>query len=91
MGKAEIWIFSTSLQLGISQVSAVIFFHILQAMRRRKIALIPLHYLGSVSSKTMTSKKILKKYKLEKWPIGYETAKRLKKRPMLKANSVLRP
>ena len=31
MGKAEIWNFSTSLQLDISQVSAVIF-HILQAM-----------------------------------------------------------
>ena len=36
MGKAEIWNFSTSLQLDISQVSAVIF-HILQAMERRKI------------------------------------------------------
>ena len=35
MGKAEIWNFSTSLQLDISQVSAVIF-HILQAMERRK-------------------------------------------------------
>ena len=31
MGKAEIWNFSTCLQLDISQVSAVIF-HILQAM-----------------------------------------------------------
>ena len=37
MGKAEIWNFSTSLQLDISQVSAVIF-HILQAMYRREIA-----------------------------------------------------
>ena len=36
MGKAEIWDFSTSLQLDISQVSAVIFY-ILQAMQRRKI------------------------------------------------------
>ena len=36
MGKAEIWNFSTSLQLDISQVSAVIF-HILQAMWGRKI------------------------------------------------------
>ena len=36
MGKAEIWNFSTSLQLDISQVSAVIF-HILQAMSRHKI------------------------------------------------------
>ena len=36
MGKAEIRNFSTSLQLDISQVSAVIF-HILQAMKRRKI------------------------------------------------------
>ena len=36
MGKAEIWNFSTSLQLDISQVRAVIF-HILQAMQRRKI------------------------------------------------------
>ena len=36
MGKAEIWNFSTSLQLDISQVSAVIF-HILQAMWRSKI------------------------------------------------------
>ena len=36
MGKAEIWNFSTSLQLDISQVSAVIF-RILQAMWRRKI------------------------------------------------------
>ena len=31
MRKAEIWTFSTSLQLDISQLSAVIF-HILQAM-----------------------------------------------------------
>ena len=36
MGKAEIWNFSTSLQLDISQVRAVIF-HILQVMQRRKI------------------------------------------------------
>ena len=36
MGKAEIGNFSTCLQLDISQVSAVIF-HILQAMKRRKI------------------------------------------------------
>ena len=36
MGKAEIWIFFTSLQLDICQVSAVIF-HILQATWRRKI------------------------------------------------------
>ena len=36
MGKAEIWNFSTSLQLDISQVSAEIF-HILEAIWRRKI------------------------------------------------------
>ena len=36
MGKAEIWNFSTSLHLDISQVRVVIF-HILQAMQRRKI------------------------------------------------------
>ena len=36
MAKAEIWNFSTSLQLDISQVSAVIF-DILQAMLGRKI------------------------------------------------------
>ena len=36
MGKAEIRNFSTSLQLDISQVSAMIF-HILQVMQRRKI------------------------------------------------------
>ena len=36
MGKAELWNFPTSLQLDISQVSAVIFF-ILQAMWRRTI------------------------------------------------------
>ena len=36
MGKAQIWNFSTSLQLDISQVSTVIF-HILQAMYRRKL------------------------------------------------------
>ena len=36
MGKAEIWNFSTSFQLEISQVSAGIF-HILQAMWRREI------------------------------------------------------
>ena len=36
MGKAEIWNFSTSFQLDISQVRAVIF-HILQAMSTRKI------------------------------------------------------
>ena len=36
MGKAEIWHFSTSLQLNISQMSAVVF-HILQAILRRKI------------------------------------------------------
>ena len=36
MKKAEIWNFSTSLQLDISQVSAAIF-RILQAMLRRKI------------------------------------------------------
>ena len=35
MGNAEIWNFSTSLQLDSSQLSAVIF-HILQAMKRRK-------------------------------------------------------
>ena len=35
-GKAEIWNFSTSFQLDISQMSVVIF-HILQAMYRRKI------------------------------------------------------
>ena len=35
-GKGEIWNFSTILQLDISQVSAVIF-HILQAIKRRKI------------------------------------------------------
>ena len=36
MGKAEVWNFSTSLQLDIPQVSAVIF-HISQAMWKRKI------------------------------------------------------
>ena len=36
MGKAEIWDFSTSVQLGISHVS-VVTFHIMQAMQRRKI------------------------------------------------------
>ena len=36
MGKAEIWNFSTSLQLDISQVSAVIF-HILEVMWRLEI------------------------------------------------------
>ena len=36
MGKAEIWNFSTSLQLDVFQVRATIF-HILQAMQRRKI------------------------------------------------------
>ena len=36
MGKAEIWNFSTSLQLDVFQVRATIF-HILQVMHRRKI------------------------------------------------------
>ena len=36
MGKAEIWNFTTSLQLDISQVSAVIF-HTLQATYQIKI------------------------------------------------------
>ena len=36
MGKAEIWDFSTSVQLDISHVS-VVTFHIMQAMQRRKI------------------------------------------------------
>ena len=36
MGKVEMWNFSTSLQLDISQVSAVIF-HILQAMMSKII------------------------------------------------------
>ena len=43
MGKRRFVIFSTSLQLDISQVSAVIF-HILQAMSRRKI--VKMVYLG---------------------------------------------
>ena len=36
MGKAEIWDFSTSVQIDISHVS-VVTFHIMQAMQRRKI------------------------------------------------------
>ena len=37
MEKAEIYNFSTSLPLDISQVSAVMIFHILQVMYRREI------------------------------------------------------
>ena len=68
MGKAEIRNFSTSLQLGISQVSAVIF-HILQAMRRRKIALIPnlVPRSHSVTGNVRSGK--VRQYTIFHWPL----------------------
>ena len=53
----------------------------------------PLHYLGSVSSKTMTSKNIKCINKeIETWKVANTlwNGKMIKKWPMLKANSVLR-
>ena len=48
-----------------------------------------LPWIGFIQNNDFKKEQILKKYKLEKWPIG-RNRKMIKKWPMLNANSVLR-